>query len=88
MERPKLVVITWDDAFSGPQHWVTLEEYSPEPVTPVTVGWLIPRFLNGYVTTADSYMISNDSIQYYGVGHIPEGMVKSLTFIDVKEVDE
>jgi hypothetical protein len=82
METPKLVLIQWDDAFAGPQSWISLDDYTPEPVAPVTVGWLIPRLLEGYVTTADSYMITGDVIQYYGIGHIPHGMVNSIKFID------
>ena len=86
METPKLVVIEWDDAFAGPKGWIDPTEYKPERLTPVTVGWLIPRFLDNYVTTADTYMVSDGVIQYYGIGHIPEGMVRSLRFIDREEV--
>jgi hypothetical protein len=88
METPKLVVIEWDDAFAGPQSWITLDEYSPEHITPVTVGWLIPRFLDGYITTADSYLITSGVIQYYGIGHIPHGIVRSIKYLNDGEREE
>jgi hypothetical protein len=78
MKDPELVIIEWVDAFAGPQSWVTLEEYSPVPVTPVTVGWLIPDCLEGFVTTADTYERRDDHIAYYNIGHIPEKMVTSI----------
>lgn len=80
-----MVRIVWDDAFAAPQGWIDPEEYVPKTVHPVTIGWLIPRMLEGYISTADTYLISEDSIQYYGVGHIPMGMVRSLDFIDIPD---
>jgi hypothetical protein len=79
MKKPKLVKVEWIDAFSGPQEWVTLDDYKPLPVTPVTVGWLIPDCLEGFVTTADTYEMRDDHIAYYNIGHIPNNMVTSIT---------
>ena len=81
MKTPKLVKVEWIDAFAGPQAWLTLDNYAPTPVTPVTVGWLIPDCLEGYVTTADTYEIREDHIAYYNIGHIPEKMVTSINVL-------
>ncbi len=83
MEKYQLVKVTWRDAFAGPQEWVVANSYEAEPVIPITVGWLIPDVLDGYVTTADTYYIDeDDDIMLYNVGHIPEDMVISIEVIE------
>ena len=74
----QLVLIVWQDAFAAPQGWTFLDEYHPEPAYPITVGWLLPDVLDGYITTADTILVQDGETSYYNVGHIPSGMVKSI----------
>ena len=77
-----LVVIHWRDAFDGENGWTDLEKYTPEDTTVVTVGWLIPELLSGYVTVVNSYFPDEvDDPKTVGMPiHIPVGMViKTVT---------
>lgn len=78
----QLVKIVWQDAFAAPQGWTFLEDYKPEAAYPVTVGWLLPDVIDGYVTTADTILVQGDEISYYNVGHIPVDMVKSIEVLE------
>lgn len=83
---PKLVLIEWLDAFDGHPGWVNLEEYHPHVMKPVTIGWLVPDFMEGHITVMGSYLIDkNDDnhVHYSTPSHIPEGMVQSITYLDV-----
>jgi len=72
-----LVVIHWRDAFDGENGWTDLEKYSPEDTTVVTVGWLIPDVLEGYITVVNSYFPDEvEDPKTVGMPiHIPTGMV-------------
>lgn len=77
-----LVVIHWRDAFDGENGWTDLDKYTPEDTTVVTVGWLIPELLSGYVTVVNSYFPDEvDDPKTVGMPiHIPVGMViKTVT---------
>ena len=77
-----LVVIHWRDAFDGENGWTDLEKYTPEETTVVTVGWLVPDMLTGYVTVVNSYFPDEvDDPKTVGMPvHIPVGMViKTIT---------
>jgi hypothetical protein len=77
-----LVVIHWRDAFDGENGWTDLEKYTPEDTTVVTVGWLVPDVLAGYVTVVNSYFPDEvDDPKTVGMPiHIPTGMViKTVT---------
>lgn len=77
-----LVVIHWRDAFDGENGWTDLDKYTPEDTTVVTVGWLIPEILSGYVTVVNSYFPDEvDDPKTVGMPiHIPVGMViKTVT---------
>lgn len=77
-----LVVIHWRDAFDGENGWTDLDKYTPEDTTVVTVGWLIPDMLAGYVTVVNSYFPDEvDDPKTVGMPiHIPVGMViKTVT---------
>lgn len=78
-EKYEKVAIKWLDAFAQPQEWLEIDSYKPSPVIPTTVGFLIPDFIEGYITHADSYYESNGSVFCYGIGHIPKGMVLEIT---------
>ena len=72
-----LIVIHWRDAFDGENGWTDLEKYTPEDTTVVTVGWLVPDMLAGYVTVVNSYFPDEvDDPKTVGMPiHIPTGMV-------------
>jgi len=77
-----LVVIHWRDAFDGENGWTDLEKYEPKEATVVTVGWLVPDVLAGYVTVVNSYFPDEvDDPKTVGMPiHIPVGMViKTVT---------
>lgn len=77
-----LVVIHWRDAFDGENGWTDLDKYTPEETTVVTVGWLVPDMLSGYVTIVNSYFPDEvDDPKTVGMPvHIPVGMViKTVT---------
>ena len=81
----QLVKIVWKDAFAGSQGWTALEEYHPEPALPQTVGWLLEGVLDGYVTTADTYLVQDDDVTYYNIGHIPIEMIVTMEVIELED---
>lgn len=72
-----LVAIHWRDAFDGENGWTELDKYEPKEATVVTVGWLVPDMLSGYVTVVNSYFPDEvDDPKTVGMPvHIPVGMV-------------
>ena len=82
-KKHALVRILWKDAFAGPNGWFSLDEYQAEPALPVTVGWLLEGFLDGYVTTADTYLVQGDEIAYYNIGHIPVEMIITMEVLEI-----
>lgn len=72
-----MVAILWRDAFDGENGWTDVEDYKPTETLVVTVGFLWPNCLDGYVTLVNSFMpdelpnIKTTS----GPVHIPVGMV-------------
>lgn len=72
-----LVAIHWRDAFDGENGWTDLDKYEPKEATVVTVGWLVPDMLSGYVTVVNSYFPDEvDDPKTVGMPvHIPVGMV-------------
>jgi hypothetical protein len=79
-----LVTIHWRDAFDGENGWTDLEKYSPTEATVVTVGWLIPDMLKGYVSVVNSYFPDEvDDPKTVGMPiHIPIGMVIQTIILD------
>ena len=43
--------------FSTDTYGTELEKYKPSECTVVSVGWLIPNFLKGYITIVSSYTV-------------------------------
>ena len=75
-----LVCVYWFDAFDGENGWTELDKYKPAECTVMTVGWLIPNLLEGYVSLVTSYM-PDEVKDPKTVGmptHIPVGMVKKI----------
>lgn len=78
----KLVKIVWKDAFAGPQGWLSLDDYETGPAHPTTIGWLLEDVLDGYITTADTFLLQDGDITYYNVGHIPVEMILSMEVLE------
>lgn len=80
-----LVAIHWMDAFDGENGWTDLDKYEPKEATVVTVGWLIPDVLQGYITLVNSYFPDEvEDPKTVGMPiHIPVGMV-----IDTKILEQ
>jgi len=76
-----LVSIHWRDAFDGENGWTDIKEYKPKDATVVTVGWLWPDCLEGYVTLVTSYFPDEvPNLKTAGMPtHIPLGMIISQT---------
>lgn len=72
-----LVAILWRDAFDGENGWTHVDDYKPEETLVVTVGFLWPNCLDGYVTLVNSFMPDElPSIKTTsGPVHVPVGMV-------------
>lgn len=83
-----LVKIVWKDAFAAPQGWTSLEDYRTEPAHPVTVGWLLPDVLDGYITTADTVLTQDGDTTYYNIGHIPNEMILLIEYLDKPNGDK
>jgi len=73
----ELVAIHWRDAFDGENGWTIMGHYQPVEQTVVTVGWLWPDCLDGYITLVNSYMPDEvDDMKTVGMPtHIPVEMV-------------
>ena len=79
-----LVVIHWIDAFDSSNGWVDLEEYKPSPLSVVSVGYLYPDCLEGYVTITGSYF-PDDLPKMESVGmltHVPCAMVQKIVMLE------
>ena len=78
-----LVAVHWTDAFDSENGWVDVHEYSPEPTHVVSVGFLWPDKLKGYICLTGSYM-PDEASEPRSVGmvlHIPEGMVNKVVVL-------
>jgi len=76
-----LVVIHWCDAFDAENGWTTIAGYKPIQQTVVSVGWLWPDCLDGYITIVNSYMPDEiEDMKTVGMPtHIPTQMVIKIT---------
>lgn len=79
-----LVVVLWRDAFDGENGWTDVEKYESSETTVVTVGFLWPNCLPGYVTLVNSLMPDegNEPKTTSGPVHIPVGMVLETKMLD------
>jgi hypothetical protein len=79
-----LVVIHWIDAFDSSNGWISLSDYHPQQADIVTVGYLYPDCLEGYVTLTGSYM-ADELPKMENVGmltHIPCSMVQKIVVLE------
>ena len=84
-----LVAVHWMDAFDGENGWTDTDKYDPAATTVVTVGFLWPECLRGYLTLVSSYMPDEvpDLKTTSGPVHIPLGMVLTVTMLEQPEID-
>jgi len=79
-----LVVVHWIDAFDSSNGWISLSDYHPKQADIVTVGYLYPDCLEGYVTLTGSYM-ADELPKMENVGmltHIPCSMVQKIVVLE------
>jgi len=78
------VIVEWVDAFDGDGPWVYKDEYRIDPVNPTTIGWLLEDHHDDYITLVSTFCVFREKEDMYGnIMHIPKGMVKSLTYVDI-----
>jgi hypothetical protein len=79
-----LVAIHWMDAYDSENGWIEVDKYKPAATTVVTVGYLWPDCLPGYVSVTASWMPDEleDPKTVGMVTHIPTGMVKQIKILE------
>jgi len=81
-----LVKIKWEDAFDSDNGWIHLPNYKPKTANFVTVGYLIPDLLDGYLSVTSTYdpdEAEEGECDTVGmVTHILAKMVTSIQVID------
>lgn len=79
-----LVAIHWIDAYDSENGWIEIDTYKCEPANVISVGFLWPDCLAGYVTITGSYMPDEaPNLKTIGmVTHIPTAMVKNITVLE------
>ncbi len=79
-----LVSVHWIDAYDSENGWIEIDSYKPEACQVVSVGFLWPDCLAGYVTITGSYMPDEaPNLKTIGmVTHIPTPMVKKITVLE------
>jgi hypothetical protein len=84
-----LVAVHWLDAFDSSNGWISIKEYKAKPQHIVSVGWLWPDLLEGYVSVTCSYCPDEDpEPETVGmVTHIPRGMVQKIVVLEHPQFD-
>lgn len=79
-----LVAIHWTDAFDSENGWICIREYKPKPCEVVSVGFLYPDVLDGYISITGSYMPDElPEMETIGmITHIPCAMVKQIVVLE------
>lgn len=83
-----LVVIHWIDAFDSTNGWIDLSDYKPTATHVISVGYLYPDALEGYVTITGSYF-ADELPKMDQVGmltHIPCAMVQKIVVLEQPEL--
>jgi hypothetical protein len=72
------------DAFDSSNGWIEIDEYKPQVCNVISVGFLWPDCLNGYITITGSYFPDElPNLKTIGmVTHIPVEMVKKVVILD------
>jgi len=76
----ELVSVTWIDAFDGDTGWTEVAEYEAEACTCLSLGFVWPGALEGYLTLVSGFIIDaeEDINTVSNVAHIPLSMVKRI----------
>ena len=84
-----LVSVHWIDAFDSSNGWIELDDYKPQVANVISVGFLYPDCLSGYVTITGSYFPDEvPNLKTVGmVTHIPVDMVKNITVLEQPKID-
>jgi len=84
-----LVAIHWVDAFDSDNGWIEMDNYKPEPCNVVSVGYLWPDCLSGYVTITGSFFPDElPNLKTIGmVTHIPTTMVQRISILQQPQFD-
>jgi hypothetical protein len=79
-----LVAVHWIDAFDSSNGWISTKDYKPKTQHVVSVGWLCPDLLEGYVSVTCSWCpMEEPEMDTIGmVTHIPVGMVQKVVVLD------
>lgn len=81
---PKLVIVKWRDAFEGPAGWMSYEDYKPEPIFPITVGWAFDdEKLPGYLTVYSTFFPDDEDMVVADPNHIPKEMIVDIKYFDI-----
>ena len=72
MVKPAMVKITWHDAFSLTESWISLDSIDQEPCVTESIGFLLPNAKAGHVVLAQSI---NDAEMLDSLLAIPVAMV-------------
>lgn len=88
-----MVLVQWRDAHEGEPGWTYTEEYEPEEVLPLTIGWVWPNKKPGFLTIVGTVMNSADNPEVVSnINHIPIGMIVSVwslaTYLPIDWVTE
>lgn len=82
----RFAVVEWIDAFDSDGTWIYKDEYEFDPALPVTVGWVLEGLQEGYITMVSTFcLFKNKADMYSNMMHIPSGMVKSITYVDIPD---
>jgi hypothetical protein len=73
-DKPPLCLISWIDAFSDQEEWISKNPYELKDYMVHTVGYLIPNDNSNYYTLASTY---TDDANYCCIMNIPVAMVAS-----------
>lgn len=76
-----MVVVQWRDTHSAPGTWVMTEDYEPEEVLPISVGWVWPKKKEGFLTLVGTVVNTAEEPEMISdVNHIPlENIVRMFS---------
>jgi hypothetical protein len=82
-----LVAVHWIDAFDSENGWIRTKDYKAKPQHVISVGWLWPDLLEGYVSVTCSWCPEEETeMETVGmVTHIPAGMVQKIVVLGEPE---
>ena len=78
-----MVVVQWRDTHSAPGTWITTEDYEPEEILPISVGWVWPKKKEGFLTLVGTVVNTAEEPEMVSdVTHIPfENVVRMFSLV-------